>query len=114
MASPKPRHPHHLHVLAYGVALHLRSDDAGLLAEAAGHLPFGATVVVEPRGVTSAHVFTLLGARAAAPFRLRTNNRTVVRAEELPVFLGHLHARLMTVIAGHAPELLFVHAGVVA
>ncbi len=57
--------------------------------------------------------FTLLGARGSAGYRLVVGDEVVAEAAEFRVVLERLTGDLMVYVANHAPDRVFVHAGVV-
>jgi hypothetical protein len=111
---PSLQYPYWLHIAAYGVIVELRAKQWGLLNEliAGSNLPFGAKAAPIVAGVPKA-VFHLLNPDATGGFRMRLRGHTIIDVETQALLFEELHAHLMVAIAEHAPEHLFVHAGVV-
>jgi hypothetical protein len=100
-----------LHCTAYGVPFQLIASDELLLAEMHEALPFGTEVVAVPsRGAAS---FTVVSRIDRTGFWLYAGAVEILDREELAPVLRTLGHELMLHVGVHAPERIFLHAGVV-
>jgi hypothetical protein len=98
-----------LYCISFGVQFQLTADSDLLLAAMQESAPFGTEFSVAPTG--DARQFTLLASREGTGYRLIADGESV--AEELKLILDQLARDLMVHVANHAPDRVFVHAGVV-
>lgn len=99
-----------LHCASFGVRFELAADSDQLLAEMLACAPLGTEVC----GTSSdALQFTLRNARGSSGFRLAVDDEMVAEDAELQPVLEQLARDLMVHVANHAPDRVFVHAGVV-
>jgi hypothetical protein len=100
-----------LAIQAFGVAFSVEVPDAALLPAVRAALPPGHEPVASAIGLPR---FSLLPAPSGAGFRVCHEDELVADAIDLRAALEALDGRLRPFIAAHAPDLVFVHAGVVA
>jgi hypothetical protein len=96
---------------AFGVRYELAADSDLLLAQMLECEPLGAEPYVGCAG--SQFALRVLGTSGAS-YRLEVAGETVAEAAEVRPVLDRLAGELMVHVANHAPDRVFVHAGVVA
>ncbi len=105
------RNPRSLNCISFGVSFQLMADSDVLLTAMQKFMPVGTQVST----VTSrdARNFTLRCMRGDAGYRLDVDGDVVVEGSTLQPILDKLSCDLIVHVANFAPDLLFVHAGVV-
>jgi hypothetical protein len=97
--------------LAFGVGFRLAADTDELLAKMLERAPLGTQLRDAETGEVKE--FALLGIRGGSGYRLITGDEIVMEGGGLPHLLEHFSSELMVHVSDHAPDRVFVHAGVV-
>ncbi len=98
--------------IAYGVPFHLCADSESVLQAMLSVLPFGtATARIS---ASSAAAFTLATPRDGSRFKLSRDALTIAHGDDLDAALALLGQELLLHVGVHAPDRIFVHAGVVS
>jgi len=100
-----------LNCISFGVPFMLMADTDFVLANMRQSAPFG-TRICDPSSA-NAHQFTLLSPQGTNGYRLEVNKQAVAEGAELKPILDQLARDLMVHVANHAPDRVFMHAGVV-
>jgi hypothetical protein len=100
-----------LSCVSFGIGFRLRADSELLLPAMLECAPLGTESLAECPG--SLQEFTLLGSDGGAGYRLVVGDEVVAEAAEIRDVLDKLREDLMVYVANHAPDRVFVHAGVV-
>jgi hypothetical protein len=98
--------------ISFEVEFRLVADSAGQLATMRERLPFGTVIRAES---SSGHGerFALLSSEGGNGYRLEVGDEAVAEGAELQPVLDQFACDLMVHVANHAPDRVFVHAGVV-
>ena len=100
---------------AYGVAFRLSANRVSLLRMAAHRVPYGTVLKnFRPARIDGAAQFLLLELPDGEGYCLRLDGVPIGERRTLPEMLDCVGRDLMVHVANYAPELVFVHAGVVA
>jgi len=96
---------------SFGVEFRLAADSDALLASMRECAPFGTLI----RAVSCGEVrgFTLSNAKGGNGYRLEAADEVVAEGAEMQPALDQFARDLMVHVANHAPDRVFVHAGVV-
>ena len=106
------RGEHSAALISHGVPFRLFAEDAALLNRMKSHVPHGS---VSSNGFPpSARRFALRRAPRETGYEVLANEELLTDAEALDDALILLGGHMMIHVAEHAPEYVFVHAGVVA
>jgi hypothetical protein len=100
-----------LDCISFGVPFRLAADSDALLAKMLDVAPWGTQPCAPSSG--KAQSFAVVGARRATGYRLLAGGKVVAEGLELQPALDRLAAGLMVHVANHAPDRVFIHAGVV-
>lgn len=96
---------------SFGVPLRLTADSDSMLASMFACMPLGASVCA-PSSITAGQ-FSLLPLQGTTGFSFAIDNELVAEYAELQPAMQHLTRDLMVHVANHAPDRVFLHAGVV-
>lgn len=105
------------HCVSFGVPFHLCADSDALLEDMMKATPFGTQPFADQSCAASnaqAPEFKLLECAGNTGYRLIVDGEPTAQAEDLQPLLDHLARDLMVHVANHAPDRVFLHAGVVA
>jgi hypothetical protein len=97
--------------VAFGVGFQLTADSDELLAKMLQRTPLETQPSVV--GCGEMRVFTLQGVPGGPGYRLTAGDALVMEGADLEHLLEHLASELMLHVSDHAPDRVFVHAGVV-
>jgi hypothetical protein len=100
-----------LECVAFGVRFRLSADSDLELAQMLANAPLGTEVC--SAATTDARRLELLRCRESLRYRLTVDNEIVADGEELQSVMDQLARILMVHVANHAPDRVFMHAGVV-
>jgi hypothetical protein len=100
-----------LQCVAYGVGFRLAADSDAMLTKMLERAPLGTQLRDAETGEVKE--FALLGIRGGSGYRLITGDEIVMEGGGLPHLLEHFSSELMVHVSDHAPDRVFVHAGVV-
>lgn len=101
-----------LDLVSWGVPFRLVAETPSLLERMRESVPFGS--IPCPKPDLFAHTFTLLRSRSSSEYQLFSNQEMLTEDESLELILDQLSGHLTIHVAEHAPDYVFVHAGVVA
>ena len=99
-----------LECVSFGVEFRLAACSEALLESMWKRAPFGAAV--RAAGCGDVQRFALLISPGGDGYRLEAGDEVVGESAELPPVLDQLACDLMVHVANHAPDRVFVHAGV--
>jgi hypothetical protein len=100
-----------LDCVSFGVEFRLVADSDPLLASMRERAPFGTVIRAESSG--DVQRFSLLSSTGGNGYRLEMGEEVIAEGAELQPVLDQLAFDLMVHVANHAPDRVFVHAGVV-
>jgi len=106
-----------LSVVSYGVRVGIRVNDPGVLNDVIGRLPPGWKAA---RTSTIDHLYSLIAGSIKPESKVRRlslaywNILRIARSRQFSDVLDAFEAHVQLTVAEHAPERIFVHAGVVA
>jgi hypothetical protein len=98
--------------VSWGVPFRLAAESPSLLDQMRRLVPFGSVPVVGP--ISPGRTFGVRGSRSRSEFQLHGNEELLAEAESAEKILDQLGAHLILHVGEHAPDYVFVHAGVVA
>jgi len=111
-SAPSVRREHGAGLISYGVPFLLSAETGALLGRMKRHAPHGS--VPSERLPADARRFALRRARRKSGYEVFANESLLEDAERLNDALILLGVHMMIHVAEHAPEYVFLHAGVVA
>lgn len=97
--------------ISFGVSFRLSAENESLLAQMFEMLPLDSKRIAA--GMHAAERFTLLSSIEGAGYAGYVGDELTIENEELLPVLERLRQDLMVHVANHAPDRVFVHAGVV-
>ena len=101
--------PGKLHCATFGVLFSLAADSDDLLAAMQERAPWGTEIIARPREGTAEFALE----RCGAGYRVTMGSDSISQGRQMEDALDTFAHALMLHVAEHAPELVFVHAGVV-
>jgi len=99
-------------LVSWGVPFRLAAETPILLDRMRKLAPFGSVPCPHPSA--SAHTVALHGPHSRTEFQLFCNQELIAEEVSLDALLDQLGGHLIIHVAEHAPDYIFVHAGVVA
>ena len=103
--------PAPVHCVSFGVPFRLSTDDPSLLPAMINVLPYQTEISQDE--IPEAEPFHIATPHEGCAFRLRSHGAVTLEHNDLPPILERLGQDLMVHVANHAPDRVFVHAGVV-
>lgn len=97
--------------MSFGVRYQLATDSDAGLAQMLANAPFGTQICAAP--FRDAQRFALMRSRESLGYRLSIDDVMVAESADLQTVLDQFARDLMVHVANHAPDRIFMHAGVV-
>lgn len=110
--SSSERREHCAGLISYGVPFRLSAETNALLGRMKEQAPHGS--MFNEKLPADAHTFSLRHDRQRSVYEVSAGSKLLEQAQTLDDALVLLGSRLMIHVAEHAPEFVFLHAGVVA
>jgi hypothetical protein len=103
---------HVLNMISYGVPFRLSAESSDMLERMRRHAPWGSAA--QPVAALGARNFALRSVQSDTRYRVLADGEVVSDNQAVAPALAQLSGHIMVYVAEHAPDLVFVHAGVVA